>query len=92
MRFYAVDPAMKFASPYLFCGNNPIMYVDEDGEWAFLIPIVAGAVINVVTNDGIKQETISIYNELSGHAFATDYEYNYPNPYDQSDQYLNSLI
>jgi len=50
MRFYAVDPAEQTASPYLFYGNNPVMYVDEDGELAFLIPIIAGAVINAATN------------------------------------------
>ncbi len=32
MRFYAVDPAMEFASPYLYCGNNPILFTDPNGE------------------------------------------------------------
>ncbi len=31
MRFYAVDPEEQFASPYLYCGNNPILYIDPDG-------------------------------------------------------------
>ncbi len=34
MRFYAVDPEEQFASPYLYCGNNPILYIDPDGEAA----------------------------------------------------------
>ena len=32
MRFYQVDPAEQFASPYVYCGNNPIGLVDPDGE------------------------------------------------------------
>ncbi|MDD3052255.1 MAG: RHS repeat-associated core domain-containing protein, partial [Candidatus Cloacimonetes bacterium] len=39
MRFYAVDPAEQTASPYLFCGNNPVMYVDPDGEWHLSITL-----------------------------------------------------
>ena len=31
MRFYAVDPEEQTASPYLYCGNNPINYVDPTG-------------------------------------------------------------
>jgi RHS repeat-associated protein len=32
MRFYAVDPMEEFASSYLFCGNNPIMFIDPSGN------------------------------------------------------------
>jgi RHS repeat-associated protein len=35
MRFYAVDPEEQTASPYLFCGNSPVMFVDPDGLWYF---------------------------------------------------------
>jgi RHS repeat-associated protein len=31
MRFYQVDPAEQFASPYVYCGNNPIGLADPDG-------------------------------------------------------------
>jgi RHS repeat-associated protein len=34
MRFYQVDPAEQFASPYVYCGNNPIGLVDPDGRLA----------------------------------------------------------
>ena len=34
MRFYQVDPAEQFASPYVYCGNNPINMTDQDGNWA----------------------------------------------------------
>jgi hypothetical protein len=32
MRFYQVDPAEQFASPYVYCGNNPITLIDPDGR------------------------------------------------------------
>lgn len=32
MRFYAIDPAEEFSSPYLYCGNDPINFVDPDGR------------------------------------------------------------
>ena len=31
IRFYAVDPALQTASPYQYCFNNPISYVDITG-------------------------------------------------------------
>ncbi len=41
MRFYAVDPQWQTSSPYLFCGNSPVMYTDSDGEF-FWIPAIIG--------------------------------------------------
>ena len=38
-RWFCADPAMQFANPYLFCGNNPVCYIDKDGrfiEWIIL--------------------------------------------------------
>ncbi len=34
-RFYAVDPAGQFASPYLYAANNPLSFTDPDGEWVW---------------------------------------------------------
>ncbi len=31
--FFALDPAGQGFSPFGFCGNNPIIYVDKDGRW-----------------------------------------------------------
>ena len=36
MRFYQVDPAEQFASPYVYCGNNPISLQDKDGCYAYI--------------------------------------------------------
>jgi RHS repeat-associated protein len=34
MHFYAVDPLEEFSSSYLFCGNNPIIYIDPSGTFS----------------------------------------------------------
>ena len=31
-RWYAVDPARQFASPYVFNANNPVNLYDADGR------------------------------------------------------------
>jgi len=35
MRFYQVDPAEQFASPYVYCCNSPIGLVDPDGKLVY---------------------------------------------------------
>ncbi|MCH7401832.1 RHS repeat domain-containing protein [Belliella kenyensis] len=37
-RWFGLDPQDQFASPYLAMGNNPVMGIDPDGEFVFLIP------------------------------------------------------
>ena len=44
--FLAVDPQGQFASPYLAFGNNPVVYVDKNGELAF-VPWLIGTLVNV---------------------------------------------
>ena len=41
--FYAVDPAQQNFSPFSYTGNNPIVYVDKDGRFFWLIPVIIGA-------------------------------------------------
>jgi RHS repeat-associated protein len=41
-RWTSPDPAMQFSNPYLGIGNNPVMYVDPDGEF---ILIAAGVLV-----------------------------------------------
>lgn len=31
--WFAPDPAYQAINPYLFCGNAPMCYIDEDGQW-----------------------------------------------------------
>ncbi|MCT4646043.1 MAG: hypothetical protein N4A74_13740, partial [Carboxylicivirga sp.] len=44
-RWFAIDPALQAASPYMVMGNNPMMMIDEDGEIAFLAAVGIGALI-----------------------------------------------
>jgi len=40
------DPAMQFSNPYLGIANNPVSFVDPNGEIAMLLPlIIAGGVV-----------------------------------------------
>ncbi len=41
LRFYGTDPQGQYASPYVYSGNNPVMYVDPSGEFAFLALFIA---------------------------------------------------
>jgi RHS repeat-associated protein len=44
-RWNAVDPALQLVNPYGYCANNPVRYVDPDGEF-FLEAILIGAAMN----------------------------------------------
>ena len=46
-RFYSVDPAHQFASPYVYAGNNPIVMVDPTGTVA-AAAIAVGTVVTVL--------------------------------------------
>ncbi|MDL2319677.1 RHS repeat-associated core domain-containing protein [Alistipes sp. OttesenSCG-928-B03] len=42
-RWFNPDPALQTSNPYNYCGNNPMMYMDEDGEWVLLAAAIVGA-------------------------------------------------
>ena len=44
-RWHTPDPAEQFHNPYLAMGNNPVIYVDPDGELVWFVPVIAGAII-----------------------------------------------
>jgi len=55
-RFTAPDPVGPAGglNPYVFAGNNPLVFLDPTGEVAFLAPMLAGAILGgglaIVTN------------------------------------------
>ncbi len=47
------DAANQYFNPYSYTGGNPVMYVDADGNFAFLVPlaiIAIGGAINLASN------------------------------------------
>ena len=46
-RWFAIDPAGQFSSPYNAMGNSPVMFADHDGKWVHL---VIGALVSGISN------------------------------------------
>ena len=47
-RWFNVDPRLQFTNPYAYCGNNPVMFIDQDGQfawWVLGIAFVVGAYV-----------------------------------------------
>ena len=63
-RWFALDPAMQLVSPYGYCMNNPMIYVDPDGEsfFTFLIELVANIFLN--TAEKMVNHEMSFENAL----------------------------
>ena len=53
-RFLTHDPAGQYANPYLYGGNNPLVYIDADGEFAFLVPLFTAALQGGLISAGIN--------------------------------------
>jgi len=48
-RWIVPDPAMQFSNPYLGIGNNPVMYVDPDGEFIVQSVMIGGFVNSMIS-------------------------------------------
>jgi RHS repeat-associated protein len=74
-RFLSVDPALQFASPYLYAGNNPAGLIDPDGQsawWATLIGAFIGALVTVVTGGALGAVGATIFGVGMAGASAAD--------------------
>jgi RHS repeat-associated protein len=49
-RWLTPDPAGQGFSPYVYCGNRPLVMVDPDGQIAWFVPILIGAGLNTIFN------------------------------------------
>jgi RHS repeat-associated protein len=47
-KFYAMDPVGQGWSPFVYAGNNPVVIVDPDGQFAWFVPILIGAGIGAI--------------------------------------------
>jgi len=56
-RFLTEDPAGQAFNPYLYAANNPLVYVDPDGLWGWLVGALIGAYIGGNGKDLLKLET-----------------------------------
>lgn len=76
-RFFALDPEMQFASPYVFAGNDPVSQVDPDGAsswWANLIGAVVATILSVaiaVLTDGAGAALVGLAVNADAAASAT---------------------
>ena len=55
-RWFTPDPAEQFSNPYLAMGNNPVMYVDPDGEFV-LLALAGAAIVGGYIGASIQQGT-----------------------------------
>ncbi|REG78506.1 DUF6443 domain-containing protein [Algoriphagus antarcticus] len=68
-RWFGVDPQNQFASPYLAMGNNPVMMVDPDGEFAAFLPILAIAAKAAVIGAGVGAATYAASTAITGQSW-----------------------
>ncbi|MBN2013016.1 hypothetical protein JW960_27040 [candidate division KSB1 bacterium] len=47
-RWYVPDPQNQMWTPYGYCGNSPVMYIDENGEWFGIDDLIISGVSFVV--------------------------------------------
>ena len=72
-RWHSVDPLaekMGAWSPYVYCFNNPMKFVDEEGEVPLIVPFLfkglIGAAIDATTQVSISMITGSSFSEAVG--------------------------
>ncbi|MBT2765566.1 RHS repeat-associated core domain-containing protein [Paenibacillus sp. ISL-20] len=63
-RFYSMDSAGQYFSPYIYAGNDPISLVDPDGQLAFATIMAIGA----ATGAALGAVGGGIYAGVSGHS------------------------
>jgi RHS repeat-associated protein len=44
-RFLSPDPAAQYTSPYTYAGNSPVSAIDPNGDFAFAVAIIVGAIV-----------------------------------------------
>jgi len=68
-RWFVVDPARQFASPYVAMANNPIIGYDEDGQVAWFVPLLIAGAVNVIIDVGMEYAISQSLNQPFEYSF-----------------------
>lgn len=68
-RFSAIDPARADVNLYRYGLNNPMSYIDRDGEIAILAPVIGRAVAAFAVGAAVEFTTQVVRNVTSGQAW-----------------------
>lgn len=69
-RWFNVDPALQLANPYLYCSNNPAMFIDPDGRAAWMIPLLIGIIKGAAIGAAIGIATYTLNVAMSENGFS----------------------
>ena len=71
-RFLTPDPAGQFDSPYAYAGNDPVSAIDPNGDFAFLVAMIIGAVVGAYFGGATVNQDMNPlhWNWTSGKTYA----------------------
>ena len=75
---YIDETSISGVNLYCYCNNNPIMYMDEDGNLWFLIPILAAIVLTINDIEKIKSGEVKVQATEDGVKIENSYKIKTP--------------
>ncbi len=62
-RWFVVDPARQYDSPYLYGGNNPIVGIEKDGRWFWIAAYYAWKAYEIYTIASTVYNLVNAYQQ-----------------------------